>query len=172
MRRSRLWVASALVLLSLGVTWATTSGTSGFLSPGTTILTNQFNAGTGDLDLVPQYAPGFYVSGSPGTAIAGYASDARVGLVAALVALGWALARPSQRTRRATLAAAGVLVACALWGIGQGLVQGPILALGAAALALGAARGHPMVPAPSGAPDDDVGTVADTALPSPAGSSF
>lgn len=171
-RRTLLGVAAALVLLSLGVVWSSTPGTGGFLSPGSTTLTNRFNVGTGDLELVPQYTPGFYLPGSVGTSTAGYASDARVALVPALGAFGWALARPSRRARRATALAAYALVALALWGIGQGLVQGPIVAVGAAALAFSSIRGQPKVQASSPSPADDAGAVVGPAQPSPAGSSF
>ncbi|MGI8711366.1 MAG: hypothetical protein ACR2LA_10270 [Acidimicrobiales bacterium] len=136
-----LLVASALsAVVALGVTWTLSPGDAGFLSPGSTTLTNQYNPVTGGLDLVPQYNPGFYIVGSPGLASAGYADDVRVGLVPATGMLVTAALWPSRRTRRATVVAAAALVLCALWGIGHGLVQGPLLAAGAAALAAFAVR--------------------------------
>ena len=136
-----LLVASALsAVVALGVTWTLSPGDAGFLSPGSTTLTNQYNPVTGGLDLVPQYNPGFYIVGSPGLASAGYADDVRVGLVPAAAVLVTAALWPSRRTRRATVVAAAALVLCALWGIGHGLVQGPLLAAGAAALASFAVR--------------------------------
>lgn len=134
--------AAACVVLSLGVTWSSDPGTAGIVTPGTTVLTNQYNPFTGYLDLVPQYQMGFYLPGAPGTASSGYADDVRVGLVPALAALGWALVRPSPTRRRLTLVAALALAVCAAWGFGHGLVRGPLLALVAAGLALAAHRSN------------------------------
>lgn len=132
--------AALLAALSLGVTWSVAPGDAGVLTPGTTTLTNQFNPSTGELDLVPQFNPGFYFPGSPGSASTGYADDVRIGLVPAAAVLIAAALWPSRRTRRATAVATAALVICALWGFGHGLVRGPLLAAAAAALALAAVR--------------------------------
>lgn len=159
--RVRLGLALGAVLLALGVAWTTTSGTAGYLTPGVTSVTNQVNLATGELDLVTQYTPGFYMAGTQGSPVPGYQAEVRVALVPAALVLGWALLQPSTRSRSAGRVVAVLLAACALWGVGHGLVRGPALALLAAALTVSVLRRQPTPPSrpdlgealvPAGAP--------------------
>ena len=142
--RPAVLVGLALVatVISLGSTWAFTAPTPGIGGGGTTILVNQFNPSTGDLDLVPSYLPTPIFGGNPGQEVAGYADDVRVLLVPAVVLLGLAVISPgdAQRARKHARWAGGLLTVAGLWGLAQGSGRGPLLALVAAASLLVATR--------------------------------
>jgi len=130
-RRGLLLVAAALLLLSLGLPWATTAGTPGTLLPGGSIISVNPD-GSMRLELLPST----YVPGLSGVTVNGHEHTMRV-----TGAAGALLVATGVRRRRRPPAVAGLLVASLavpiglVGGVGIGRVT-YALAIGAAALSL------------------------------------
>lgn len=92
-KASSLGGAAVLAALPLGVQW---SYLSGFAVGGGSILTNQYNPVTGDLDLVPQYLPSYFTAGS---VVNGSQAPVRLLLVLASAAFVLAALRRTRNTR-------------------------------------------------------------------------
>lgn len=128
--RSRLLLAAALTLTSLGMTWSAqeSTTTAGYVTPS--FCTTTYD---GYLDCTyGGYAPGVFVPGVDGR---GFEAPARVLLVPALAALAVASRRRTPTTERLVRAAAWALAGAAVLAVGTGSAAGAPIVTVAAALA-------------------------------------
>lgn len=126
--RSRLLLAAALTLTSLGMTWSAQESTStaGYVTPS--FCTTTYD---GYLDCTyGGYTPGVFV---PGVDQRGFESSARVLLVPALVALAVASRRRTRAAERLVRGAAFALAGASVLAVGIGSAAGaPIVTVAAA----------------------------------------
>jgi hypothetical protein len=122
----RLWAAAALCLVPLGLRWRETSGmlSSPYIYYGDCAYSDNYYC-TPD-----QFVPGTY---SPGFALHGFSSPARVFLVFALIVLALVAARTrtdaTRRLARAATVAIGIAVVLALAGRSVPMLICTVLAL-------------------------------------------
>lgn len=132
---TRLLLAAALCVASLGVGWGATSESEGYVTSGYIVpngyvspITGEYSPGAG------QYYAGSYVPGTPGAESPGFESDARVLLAPAMVGLVLAV-RKRTGTRRSTQVARWstiALAAAAALAIGTAATTAAVVATVAA----------------------------------------
>ncbi|QXC62984.1 hypothetical protein KSP35_09460 [Aquihabitans sp. G128] len=132
----RLLVAAGLVVFSLGLGWAATAGSTGYTSPGYVMPGLCTSTYDGYLDCSPgTYQVGYYIPGTPAGAARGYEADARIALVPAAIALGWASRRRSRGSVLAVQASSAALAFVSVRAAVDGQTAGALVGLLAAALA-------------------------------------
>lgn len=137
-RSSRLAVAAALCVVSLGLGWSSSMFSTGYQTAGMNVVTTYTTPFSDDVSLGLQYMPGWWIGGDPFRTRKGHDTDVRVVLVPAAVVLGLAARRPSPSARlarasRIAVVAIGVL---ALVAVSRGMyaaAMSMIVAFGAAA---------------------------------------
>lgn len=131
----RLQLAAVLVVLCLGLGWGSSLALTGYLTPGSTMVTTSYNWYSDSLDLTTTYMPGFFVDGDPFAARKGYESDVRVILVPAAGILAWAARRRTALSLRLVRAATIALAATAALALSRSMTAASLVALVAAGLA-------------------------------------
>ncbi|MGY6501118.1 MAG: hypothetical protein ACXIVQ_09550 [Acidimicrobiales bacterium] len=108
-------------MVSLGLGWAHSSGSLGYMTGGMVLPTSNISPVTGDISTGSQYVPGYWVEGDPMRTTSGHRSDVRVVLVPAAGVLALAANRRSETMRRAGRAAVMALAVIGLLALGRGM---------------------------------------------------